>query len=542
MAASSSVPAKTIILAFDGTLNKFTKHQTNLLRLFGLLDKENIDKQALYYQPGVGTYLAEGTAWSPTIKDLKEKLDSIFAWYLDIHILDGYRFLMKHYRPGDHVCMFGFSRGAYTARCLAGMLNKVGLISPDNDQMVASAYEHYLDASPAGKDLANLFKVQLGRPCPVAFLGLWETVSSVGLAGSRHLPFSASNSAVKIVRHALALDERRTKFRHNHWVGTVRKESSRSRPTRKEVLSMITYPDPTLPPWAELSERPEDIDAVDDQSEPNRTDVMEVWFAGCHSDVGGGHGDPDPSNTLSDPSLGWMINQILHSDVPIHFNLEAIQRLEGFKYVDVSANPLPTPPKDVSPNVPANPLSTPPKDGSPTEQTESFNSNLPRVQQRDIESTARSRIHDELRSNRLWWVPELLPFRASTPDRTGETWRKSQFRFNLGEGRKIYETNVLVHESVNRLMEKGYRPAAIFKREGVHIKYVDDLNQDKGKGLVNKGRLVLETGEADPPAWSDFCLFYVTLWGYPWQYLGDIQRVPQAQSGIALSAIKHCPQ
>ncbi|KAG8939251.1 hypothetical protein FRC00_014045, partial [Tulasnella sp. 408] len=79
MATPSSAPTKTIILAFDGTLNKFTKHQTNLLRLFGLLDKGNIDEQALYYQPGVGTYLAEGNAWSPTIKALKEKLDSILA-------------------------------------------------------------------------------------------------------------------------------------------------------------------------------------------------------------------------------------------------------------------------------------------------------------------------------------------------------------------------------------------------------------------------------------------------------------------------------
>ncbi|KAG8962708.1 hypothetical protein FRC00_008946, partial [Tulasnella sp. 408] len=87
MAALPPAPSapKTIILAFDGTLNKFTRHKTNLLRLFGLLDKANANDQVLYYQPGVGTYLAEGTAWSPTIKASRETLDSIFAWYLDIH-------------------------------------------------------------------------------------------------------------------------------------------------------------------------------------------------------------------------------------------------------------------------------------------------------------------------------------------------------------------------------------------------------------------------------------------------------------------------
>ncbi|KAG8916627.1 hypothetical protein FRC01_002952 [Tulasnella sp. 417] len=91
MSSTPSAPAppktpKTIILAFDGTSNKFGKHKTNLLRLYGLLDKTNLDKQVQYYQPGVGTYLAEGTAWSPTIKAMRETLDSVFAWYLDIHV------------------------------------------------------------------------------------------------------------------------------------------------------------------------------------------------------------------------------------------------------------------------------------------------------------------------------------------------------------------------------------------------------------------------------------------------------------------------
>ncbi|KAG8962707.1 hypothetical protein FRC00_008945 [Tulasnella sp. 408] len=408
MASSTSAPlaSKTIILAFDGTSNKFGKHKTNLLRLYGLFDRANLDEQVQYYQPGVGTYLAEGTAWSPTIKAMRETLDSVFAWYLDIHILDGYRFLMKNYKSGDRVCMFGFSRGAYTARCLAGMLNKVGLLPPDNDQMVASAYERYLDTSPDGKELARDFKEQLGTHCPIEFLGLWDTVSSVGLVTSRHLPFSASNSAVKTVRHALALDERRTKFRHNPWYGTAREEGVEPPSFLREVVSIMVQPIPILSSLLPLPPRPEDIEAVDDHSQCHLTDVKEVWFAGCHSDVGGGHGDSDPSNTLSDPSLCWMINQILVSGVPVRFSIEALTRLQGFK--PIAANPLPTPPKNDYQNGSTKPVS----------------SALQRVEQRDVRLNAASCIHDELESNWFWWVPEYLPFRNSIFDRAGNVWRE----------------------------------------------------------------------------------------------------------------------
>ncbi|KAG8914156.1 hypothetical protein FRC00_000737 [Tulasnella sp. 408] len=278
----------------------------------------------------------------------------------------------------------------------------------------------------------------------------------------------------------------------------------------------MTRPDPTLPPLIQLPERPEDIEAVDPQSQSDSTDVKEVWFAGCHSDVGGGHGDPDDSNTLSDPSLCWMINQTIISGVPIRFDTKALDTLQGFTYV------------------PANPLPTPPKDGSPTEPTRNFNSNLLRVQQRDVESSARSCIHDELGSNRLWWAPELLPFRTSTPDRTGKTWRQMQYTLNVGDGRKIYEPDVLIHNSVKLRMEKGYQPAAIFRREDVRVQYVDDLNKDMGEGHIDKGHLVLEGQKSIGSGWPDFFLWYATIMGAPWQYVKYIPPGGQAPLDIAL--------
>ncbi|KAG9048663.1 hypothetical protein FS837_012291 [Tulasnella sp. UAMH 9824] len=175
---SPSRPPKTIVLAFDGTANKFGACNTNIIRLFSLLEKEKPEEQMVYYQPGLGTYLASEAAWSPTEKVVSELMDKAFARYLDVH---------------------------------------VGLLLPGTDQMVASAYERYLDLSPGGDQLASNFKDAFSIDCPIEFLGLWDTVSSVGIVNSKHLPFTASNSQVKTVRHALSLDEHRAKFKPNRW-------------------------------------------------------------------------------------------------------------------------------------------------------------------------------------------------------------------------------------------------------------------------------------------------------------------------------------
>ncbi|ELU44441.1 hypothetical protein AG1IA_01525 [Rhizoctonia solani AG-1 IA] len=112
--------------------------------------------------------------------------------------MGGYQFLMKHYSEG----LFGFSRGAYTARALAGMLHKVGLLPPDNVEQISFAYQMYKRT-----DLLLVIRDLSPR----------DTVSSVGLLWPRHLPFTSSNSIVKTFRHAVSLDERRAKFKQNVW-------------------------------------------------------------------------------------------------------------------------------------------------------------------------------------------------------------------------------------------------------------------------------------------------------------------------------------
>ncbi|CAE7205429.1 unnamed protein product [Rhizoctonia solani] len=113
---------RTLVLCFDGTSNHFSDENTNVVKFFELLKKDNPDQQMVYYQTGVGTYTSP--AWSSSIsKSISKAADLAVAWYLYQHVCDGYRFLMESYRDGDRIYIFGFSRGAYTARALAGMLH-----------------------------------------------------------------------------------------------------------------------------------------------------------------------------------------------------------------------------------------------------------------------------------------------------------------------------------------------------------------------------------------------------------------------------------
>lgn len=119
---------------------------------------------------------------------------------------------------GDKISIFGFSRGAYTARALAGMLHKVGLLPAHNQAQIAFAYKWYKDDTQYGWDMSADFKRTFGIDVDVHFLACWDTVASVGMI-PRILPFAkTNNTSVRYFRHALALDERRAKFKANHWL------------------------------------------------------------------------------------------------------------------------------------------------------------------------------------------------------------------------------------------------------------------------------------------------------------------------------------
>jgi uncharacterized protein (DUF2235 family) len=250
---------KKLVLCLDGTSNRYCRDNTNVVKLAALLDKRVTD-QLLYYQPGIGTIAPPGV-FSRTWKGILTRLDLAFAILLKYHVQDAYRFVMRYYEPGDQIFLFGFSRGAYTARVVAGMLCKVGLLEKGNEELVPFAWDMYIAAK--NRIQSNGFRNTFARRVPIEFVGVWDTVGSVRYAGrSQHFEFTFDNPMVKKVRHAVALDERRAYFRQNLWIDPAREGQ----------------------------------------------DVRQVWFAGVHCDVGGGYLESECG--LSKIALKWMLDEI----------------------------------------------------------------------------------------------------------------------------------------------------------------------------------------------------------------------------------------
>lgn len=281
--------SKNIVILCDGTSNEISEDRTNILRLFGCLEKS--EDQVVFYDPGVGTFGAENSA-SYYYRRAVEIWGLATGWGLDANVKEAYRFLIKHYNPGngkdveaDRIFIFGFSRGAYTARVLAGFIHAVGFIHPDNLNLLNYAYAAYKrvgeKAASASDEVfaeVRLFEriLQTKRPV-IDFLGLFDTVGSVIESGRfgprlRSHAFTSTNPSVAAVRHAVALDEKRTMFQPQLWpLGQVHRPKY----------------------FQNNSEVPQD--------------AKEVWFAGSHGDVGGGY--PEPLSAVAKFPLAWMINE-----------------------------------------------------------------------------------------------------------------------------------------------------------------------------------------------------------------------------------------
>lgn len=249
---------RNIVLCFDGTNNQYAATNTNVVKIYGMLDRSGND-QFTYYQPGIGTFAPPGV-WGSIKRWFITRFDLAVAWLLEDHVSDGYRFLMRYYQEGDKIFIFGFSRGAYTARALAAMLYKVGLLTAGNEELLPFAWNMFKQEHDA--TIYTGFRYTFSRKVQIHFLGLWDTVSSVGWAWNpQYLQFTANNPIVEVVRHAVALDERRAYFPQNLWGN-----------------------DPKMP-----------------------TDTLQVWFPGVHCDVGGGYLEQEAG--LSKIPLRWMVEQ-----------------------------------------------------------------------------------------------------------------------------------------------------------------------------------------------------------------------------------------
>jgi uncharacterized protein (DUF2235 family) len=267
---------KNIVICCDGTGNEYGDRKSNVISICQCLDSAG-GRQISYYHPGVGT-MGDMRALSELGKAWTKFRGLAFGYGLSENIADAYRYLMQTFEPGDAVYIFGFSRGAYTARALCGMLQMVGLLCPGNEGLIPYAMRLFkrrdgflvkLKASPKKFRIAAGFKKTFGRECKPHFLGVWDTVSSVGWIldpiglkpGS--LPYTYALEEVSILRHAVSLDERRAFFRSN---------------------------------------------LIDEKLKRN---LKQVWFAGVHSDVGGGY--PEAESGLSKITLKWMLREAVQA-------------------------------------------------------------------------------------------------------------------------------------------------------------------------------------------------------------------------------------
>ncbi|KAG8694223.1 hypothetical protein FRC08_008622, partial [Ceratobasidium sp. 394] len=223
--------SRTLVLCFDGTGDQFDQDNSNIVQFFQLLKKDDRNKQMVYYQAGIGT--SSKHFITPVGVALAKAADMAIAHGLSDHVTDGYEFLMQNYIEGDKIALFGFSRGAYTARALAGMLHKVGLLPPFNYQQIPFAYHMYQRDDKEGWEMSNGFKQAFSIDVEINFMGLFDTVNSVGLI-PKELPFAKSNYVVRTFRHAVALDERRAKFKANVWGRTTDEDAALAAPKRED--------------------------------------------------------------------------------------------------------------------------------------------------------------------------------------------------------------------------------------------------------------------------------------------------------------------
>lgn len=220
---------------------------------------------------------------------LSKLVDLAIGHTFDEHVMAGYRFIMRYYDEGDKIFIFGYSRGAFTARFLARMISTIGVLSKGNEEMILFAYQSYQDyeigsgyktAEDHQRYMESFKRTFCRVGAKVYFLGLFDTVNSIRtfenpFRMSKYLPTVLGTA--DHIRHAVSIDERRLKFK------------------------------PAL--------------LIQDQTRDrnNVEDIKEVFFAGNHGDVGGGWpapGDRKDADEANDPvqasdlSLEWMITEL----------------------------------------------------------------------------------------------------------------------------------------------------------------------------------------------------------------------------------------
>lgn len=261
---------KRIVVLCDGTWNSAdAKHPTNVVKLWKALDEKDADgnPQVSVYDAGVGS---KG-GWARRV------FEGATGAGLSRNIRDVYMGLVDAFEPGDKIYLFGFSRGAYSVRSLAGMIRNCGIVRKPADseqeaELVKKAFKLYRSHAegdhPNGEN-ARTFRKTYSEETNITFIGVWDTVGALGNPLWSNSPLTRMNkfhdtSLSRIIEnayHAMSIDEKRLNFKACLW---------------------------------------------DQQQSLRDSQVLEqVWFAGVHADVGGGYAD----TTFSDLPLAWMMEK-----------------------------------------------------------------------------------------------------------------------------------------------------------------------------------------------------------------------------------------
>lgn len=259
---------RRIIICTDGTWNtpddedrgkRKPTNVTKLTRAILPVDAEGIS-QIIYYDEGVGTQ------WGAD-----KYLGGITGHGLSDNILEAYRFLVNNYQDNDEVYLFGFSRGAYTARSLSGFINQIGLLPKQDVFWLPEGYNLYRDQA-AAEQVAEYRELNNCRDIRIKMIGVWDTVGALGIPVAFIEKFFSHFDSLKYQFHdvsltpnvdyayqALAIDEHRKPFAPSLW-------------------STAT---------------------------PSTIEMEQRWFAGVHSNIGGGY----DNDGLANVALDYIVNK-----------------------------------------------------------------------------------------------------------------------------------------------------------------------------------------------------------------------------------------
>lgn len=371
---------RNLVVMLDGTGNELGRNLSNVLKLFRIVRKN--ERQLVYYDPGVGT-IGEPGRWRRLRQNARKVFGLMTGWGLDENVLEAYGWLCRNWREGDRIWLFGFSRGAWSARVLGGLIHMIGLLRPEQLNMCGYAMVAYKKASEKD-DLSiawHFARVSSARRATIHFVGVWDTVASVIVPrwdrlvpSLETLPYTQQNPSVRAFRHAMAIDERRRMFRVTRW-----------KPDQKFVENPFSK-----------------------RAKPAQ-DASEMWFAGVHSDIGGGY--PEERSQLSKFPLIWITEEAkahgLLIDTAMFNHLAQGQTRKGSKHSYKAPD-------------------------------------------------AAADQHNSL--TLLWWIPDILPKAARL--RETRRWGLAGLYFPFGERRKV-DPDDHIHESVRKrwFARDDYKPS-----------------------------------------------------------------------------------